>query len=141
MSRFVSAALRRMVRKRAQHCCEYCRVHETDSFLPHKPDHIIADKHSGPTTLDNLAWSCWDCNRRKASDLSSVDLETGRVVRLFHPRQDHWDDHFRLVDGRIIPLTDIGRVTEHFLQLNRRHAVKSRRYPTTDQSEPHANDV
>lgn len=132
MSGFVPAAIRRLIRERAGNRCEYCRVHEKDSFLPHEPDHIISGKHSGSSIFENLAWSCWDCNRRKGSDLSSVDLETGRVVRLFHPRQDRWESHFQLLDGVIVPLTEIGRVTEHFLQLNRHHAVQSRRFSTTE---------
>ena len=129
MSETITVTLRQLVRERASGRCEYCHVHESDCHLSHEPDHIIAGKHEGPTTLEILAWSCWECNRRKGSDLSSVDLETGRVVRLFHPRRDRWTSHFRMENGRVIPLTPIGRVTEHFLQMNRRHAVWSRRNP------------
>lgn len=132
MSEFIPIAMRRILRERAARRCEYCHAHETDCFLPHEPDHILSIKHGGSTTLDNLAWSCWECNRRKGSDLSSVDLETGRVVRLFHPRQDLWDTHFQWVEGRIIPQTEIGRVTEYFLQMNRRRAASARRFPTTE---------
>jgi HNH endonuclease len=132
MSESLSRVMRRQVQQRAKHRCEYCLVHERDVWCAHEPDHIISEKHGGQMTLENLAWSCWDCNRRKSSDLASVDLETGRVIRLFHPRRDRWSVHFRLEDGWIIPLTAIGRVTEHFLQLNRDYAVASRRCPTTD---------
>lgn len=47
--------LRRQVRDRAQGQCEYCRIHEEDVVFPHEADHIIAEKHGGPTTLENLA--------------------------------------------------------------------------------------
>ncbi len=45
-------------------------------------------------------------------------METGQVVRLFNPRTDDWSTHFRLQDGRIIPLTPVVRVTEYLLQFN-----------------------
>jgi hypothetical protein len=36
---------------------------EEDAFLPHEPDDVIAEKHGGPTTFQNLALACFDCNR------------------------------------------------------------------------------
>jgi len=136
MSRRVPARLRKQVRERAARCCEYCLIREDDAGLPHVPDHIVACKHGGATALSNLAWSCFLCNQLKGSDVASVDLETGRIVRLFHPRQDKWTAHFRLDGARILPLTSIGRVTEHLLQLNhprtvemRQALIKAGRYP------------
>ena len=77
-----------------------------------------------------MAWSCFWCNAHKGTDLASIDLENGRTVRLFNPRQDHWREHFQLQDGRIIPLTAIGRVTVRLLQFNRPETVMSRQNPT-----------
>ena len=128
MSEYVPAALRRLVRSRAEHRCEYCLIHEDDALLPHEPDHIIATKHRGETTEMNLAWTCFVCNRAKGSDLSSIDIETKQLVRLFNPRIDHWNDHFTLQsDGRIEPLTEIARVTEFLLHLNRSELLEIRR--------------
>ncbi len=104
--------------RRAQRRCEYCLLHADDAMLPHEPDHIVALKHRGRTHEDNLAWACFLCNRFKGSDLASIDVETGQVVRLFNPRTDDWSTHFRLQDGRIIPLTPVARVTEYLLQFN-----------------------
>src|SRR5207248_194294 len=126
MSKRVPAKLRAFVRLRAGHRCEYCLLHEEDAVFPHVPDHIIACKHRGETSEDNLAWSCYLCNHLKGSDLSSIDIETGRIVRLFHPRKDKWTKHFRVQKALIVPLTAIGRVTEHFLQLNHPDAVDMR---------------
>src|SRR5882672_5712197 len=70
------------------------------------------------THKDNLAWACFVCNRLKGSDIASIDLETGKLARLYHPRNDLWNKHFRLKGTRIVPLTNVGRVTEHLLQLN-----------------------
>lgn len=127
MSEYISVALRTFIRQRASFRCEYCLLPEEAAFLPFEPDHIIAIKHGGKTEPQNLASSCFECNRLKGSDLSSVDPGTGRIVRLFQPRQDIWTDHFKVEDGIIVPLTDIGRVTEYLLQLNRPLVVAVRR--------------
>ena len=115
MSDEVAAPLRVLTQGRARLRCEYCLLHEEDAWEPHQPDHIIARKHRGVTTDDNLAWTCAVCNRHKGSDIASIDANTGRVVRLFHPRRDRWAHHFRLRQGRIVSRTAFGRVTEFLL--------------------------
>lgn len=127
MSEAVPAALRARVRERAKGRCEYCLVHEEDAWVPHEPDHIIAAKHRGRTDAANLAWTCLACNRHKGTDLASIDDETGRVVRLFHPRHDRWERHFRLEGPMLVGRTAVGRVTVLLLQLNRRDRVRLRR--------------
>ena len=125
MSR-ISAALRREVRERAGERCEYCLLAESQAFFPHEPDHLIALKHGGETTLANLALACVDCNRFKGSDIASVDRVTGEVVLLFNPRTQQWQDHFQLRGGFIISLTSVARVTEKLLQLNLSSRVEVR---------------
>lgn len=83
---YVPEAMRRDVRERASGRCEYCLVNEEDAYLAYQIDHVIAEKHGGPTTLENLAWSCTPCNRFKGSDLTSNDPATRRIVPLFNPR-------------------------------------------------------
>jgi hypothetical protein len=114
----ISEKLRSQVRERAQGRCEYCLLHEDDAIFPHEPDHIVAEKHGGPTQLENLAWSCFSCNRLKGSDLSSIDPITGELTFLFNPRQHQWRRHFRLNGGHIEPLTPRGRATATLLNLN-----------------------
>lgn len=108
MSEHVPAALRRHVRARAGGRCEYCLLHEEDAALPHEPDHIYATRHRGPTEVWNLAWTCYFCNRCKGCDLASLDPESGRIVRLFHPRRDKWRRHFEFLDRHIVPKSAIG---------------------------------
>ena len=60
---YIPAAMRRQVRERANGCCEYCLLAEEDAYFPHEADHIISVKHRGLSVLENLAWSCFDCNR------------------------------------------------------------------------------
>lgn len=110
--------MHRIVRERAAGGCEYCRVHEDDSNLPHEADHIIARQHAGETAPENLAFACFHCNHLKGPNVASVDSETGETVRLFHPRRDSWAEHFQLDGARVVPLTGVGRVTVELLRLN-----------------------
>jgi HNH endonuclease len=126
MSEDIPTLVRGLVQKRACGRCEYCWFHEEDAWEPHQPDHIIARKHRGQTVDENLAWTCALCNRYKGSDVASIDPLTDRVVRLFHPRRDRWTRHFGFEDGRIIPRTAVGRVTDFLLQLNRPDRVRVR---------------
>jgi hypothetical protein len=93
-------------------------VAESQSILPHELDHLIALKHGGQTTSENLALACTDCNRFKGSDIASIDAVSGELVNLFNPRTQRWFEHFRLNGAHIVPLTPIGRVTERLLQVN-----------------------
>ncbi|MCZ6795360.1 MAG: HNH endonuclease signature motif containing protein [Planctomycetota bacterium] len=72
--------MRRRVVDRAGNRCEYCLLDQEFAASTHQVDQVIAEKHGGETTLDNLALSCTVCNRRKGSDVSSIDPETGDVV-------------------------------------------------------------
>jgi hypothetical protein len=132
----VPARLRRLVRERAGERCEYCLLAETDAFFAHEPDHIIAEKHRGKSTADNLALACFDCNRFKGSDIASIDPATGQLVALFNPRTQLWNEHFKIKEGKIIPLTATGRATAALLKFNLAERVevreilfKSGRYP------------
>jgi hypothetical protein len=53
MRSYVGEELRRLVAARAEHICEYCLIHEDDTFLGCEVDHIISVKHGGPTVADN----------------------------------------------------------------------------------------
>ena len=112
------ASLRREVRERAGERCEYCLLTESQEFPPHEPDHLIALKHDGQTTSENLALACFDCNRFKGSDIASIDAVTGELVGLFNPRTQRWFEHFRLDGAHIVPLTPVGRVTVRLLRFN-----------------------
>lgn len=122
----ISPALRREVRERAKGRCEYCLLPEEQAFFPHEPDHIIATKHSGQTTTENLALACFDCNRFKGSDIASLDPASGELTRLYNPRTQGWHDHFLIESGRINPQTATGRVTELILRLNLQSRVEVR---------------
>lgn len=114
----VPAELRRLVRERAQRQCEYCLTPEIVTLIPHEADHIIAQKHGGPTEQGNLALACPLCNQHKRTDLASLDPETGSLTPLYNPRQDRWQEHFALQGATIVGLSPVGRTTVRLLQLN-----------------------
>lgn len=121
-----TAALRRLVRERAGFRCEYCLVREEDGAAAHQVDHVIAEKHGGPTAADNLALSCLFCNRRKGSDIAAIDPADGSIVPLFDPRSQSWADHFRLNGPRVTGLTPTGRATVQLLQMNHPDRIAER---------------
>jgi hypothetical protein len=121
-----TAELRRQVVERASNCCEYCLLHQDLAASTHQVDHVIAEKHRGQTALDNLALSCTVCNRRKGSDIGSIDPQTGNLVSLSNPRTQQWVDHFRLDGVHIVGLTEVGRATVEFLQLNAFERLRER---------------
>ncbi len=126
MTSYVSVELRRLVTARAEGLCEYCLIHEDDTYLGCQVDHIIAEKHGGPTQQDNLAYACTFCNRSKGADLASILPVSGELVRLFNPRSDHWGDHFSLADGWIHGQTSIGIVTARTLGFNHPQRILER---------------
>ena len=123
---YIPEKLHDLVNQRAAGRCEYCLIHNDDVFRPHEVDHIVAEKHGGQTHADNLCLSYFDCNRHKGSDLASLDLETTDIVFLFHPRRDRWQDHFRLEDAVIQPISPQGRATVRLLQFNTPRRIAER---------------
>ncbi len=118
MSSHVSESLRSELAARADYLCEYCLIHETDTFFGCEVDHVISVKHGGTSEANNLAYACMFCNRRKGSDTGSIDWETGEFVRFFNPRSDRWADHFGLNGASIESQTAIGAVTARILGFN-----------------------
>ena len=115
----MDAATRRFVRNRAANRCEYCRLPQTAApFLAFHVEHIQAQQHVVDNSRDNLALACPDCNRHKGPNLSTLDLETGTVIRLFNPRTDAWEDHFEFRGALVAGRTDMGSATVRLLQMN-----------------------
>lgn len=122
----ISDDLRALVHQRASGRCEYCLLPESAALVRHQVDHILPEKHGGPTRPENLALSCTLCNQRKGSDVAAPDPESGVIVSLFHPRREHWTEHFRLSGATIEGLTATGRATVWGLQLNTEFRLAAR---------------
>ena len=118
--------LRSQVIARAGNCCEYCRMPSAYDPLPFEVDHIIARKHRGLTTSDNLAWSCFSCNSFKGPNVAGIDPDNNEVEPLFHPRQERWTDHFEWHEGNLKGKTPRGRATIMVLEINLGYRVSFR---------------
>ena len=96
---------------------------------PFSAEHIQPRSQNGKTHLNNLAWACQGCNNHKYNKTSARDPITGEMVSLFHPRKQHWEDHFSWNDDgtMILGLTPAGRATVETLHLNRRGLINLRR--------------
>jgi len=116
---------RKIVSDRAGDRCEYCLLHQDLSPVARlQIEHIIPRKHGGGDDLDNLALACIDCNLAKSVNLSGRDPQTDRTVELFHPRTQHWPDHFERDGSRIVGLTPEGRATVRVLNINTEHKYR-----------------
>ncbi len=122
----ISSAIRIQVRRRANGHCEYCQKVEYAIGFSYHVDHIIARKHSGTDHLENLAWSCFDCNVFKGTDIASYDTDTGELTPFYNPRTQNWNDHFLKDDLLIHGKTAIGRVTVRLLQMNHQDQLEMR---------------
>jgi len=132
----ISAELRKLVSDRAQGRCEYCLLHQDFSIYIHEVDHIIAQKHDGQTTADNLALACLSCNRHKGTDLATFDPAKGELTLLFHPRDQIWQEHFVLSNGRIEGITATGRATAKLLMFNTPNRILERQLLTSQKCYP-----
>jgi hypothetical protein len=91
-------------------------------------DHILPRCNGGPTTPNNLALSC-GCNGYKLKCTEACDPASVRIVPLFHPRRQRWQQHFVWSVGGVFVLgkTATGRATVEALKLNRQEIVNLRR--------------
>ncbi|MFN0111036.1 MAG: HNH endonuclease [Blastocatellia bacterium] len=127
--RYITAELRRLVSERARRCCEYCRAQADYSSDPLTVDHIIPFSLGGPTTVENLAFSCHGCNQCKAARIVALDPVSAETAPLFNPRTQRWEEHFAWNEdfSMMIGLTATGGATIAALQLNRFGLVNLRR--------------
>ena len=115
----LSSDKRELVQRRAHGACEYCRLPQDASILPHQVDHIIGRQHRGSDEIDNLCLCCIRCNLKKGPNIASIDPETNLVVPLYHPRRHQWREHFSVEsDGAINGLTAEGRATAQLMEMN-----------------------
>ena len=121
-------SLRARIWERAQGRCEYCRLPQDLTTLPHEIDHIRARKHGGPTTLQNTCLACAGCNAAKGPNAAGYDPETDALTPLFNPRKDRWEDHFAWEGPVLRGKTAVGRATVEVLRINSPLRVQHRRW-------------
>ena len=121
----VSLAVRARVIEQAGHRCGYCRAHQQHIYETLQIEHIEPRARGGSDDIENLWLACSLCNRHKSDKTRGYDPETGRWARLFNPRRQQWQRHFRWsADGtEIVGRTACGRATVDALNLNNDVAV------------------
>jgi hypothetical protein len=116
------------VRDRAWEVCEYCQLPQSSQEATFHIDHIIPRLEDGKTEASNLALACVTCSLRKGAKMVAIDPQTHTTVRLFHPREQIWTEHFQLTDEFVFEgLTPTGRATIETLGMNRIAVVSIRR--------------
>jgi len=128
MSRIPTSSRRRLYSETLEPRCTYCQSPERLLGIPLEADHIIPESAGGETLLENLCLCCRSCNGYKSMRISAPDSQTGRRIRLFHPKRQKWSTHFAWSqDGtRIIGLTPTGRATVEVLNMNHHLIVNLR---------------
>ena len=116
----LSRSVRNKVRQRANAMCEYC--HSAEDFSPSlfEIDHVHPRSLGGSDDLANLALACQRCNAHHYNFIIGHDPLSGESVRLFHPRQQVWQEQFvwDQAGTRIFGITEVGRATVIRLDLN-----------------------
>jgi hypothetical protein len=102
----------------ADNRCGYCQVPQGLINVILEMDHLKPQAVGGPLERENLWLACRTCNLYKAWRMSGRDPLTGRRVRLFNPRKQRWERHFRWSRIDIVGVTATGRATVQALQLN-----------------------
>jgi hypothetical protein len=111
-------ATERLVHARAHERCEYCLMPQEYDDLPLQIDHIIAEFHHGSNEPGNLALACVPCNLYKGTNLSGIDPQSGKAVRLYDPRRQRWHRHFRWHGAVLVGRTLAGHATIDVLRIN-----------------------
>lgn len=128
MSGHIPLRLAREVRQRARDACEYCLLPQNSQEATFHIDHAVPRTRGGATSSGNLALACVSCSLRKAARHRGRDLRSGKLVALFNPRVDNWNEHFTITKGlRIAGRTPTGRATVEALAMNRSAIVAIRK--------------
>ncbi|QYX31445.1 HNH endonuclease [Sphaerospermopsis torques-reginae] len=129
MSIYISVELQTKIRRCFGDCCAYCRTAEYLTVSTFEFEHIIPRSAGGETVFENLCLSCPSCNRYKATRQTAIDPNTQEEVKLFHPQQQRWIDHFTWNEDHteIIGLTAVGRSTINALKMNRPQLTRVRK--------------
>lgn len=122
----ISHTVRLQVRNRAANLCEYCGLAQSSfPLVTFHVEHVIARQHGGSDNIENLCLACHWCNLFKGPNLSA--LVDGELTRLFNPRIDEWNDHFRIDKGVVHGVTPIGIGTVQLLNMNDADRIELRR--------------
>ena len=126
--RSIPPEIEQRVRLAAGYRCGYCLSPQWLLPWELEIEHILPTALGGTDEEANLWLSCRSCNCFKAAQIYAFDPISQRRVRLFNPRQQRWQRHFKWnAEGtHIIGLTASGRATVVALKLNNFFVVTAR---------------
>ncbi len=132
MSVYIPVQFRRQVMDLDRARCAYYQSPEALMGVTFEVEHILLLSKGGETIRSNLYFSCPTCNRHKANRIVAHDPESHTEIPSFHPRQQHWNDHFAWNEDAttLIGITATGRATIEMLRMNRPIIGQLRRYWT-----------
>ncbi len=143
MSNYISKKIRKIVKERAFHYCEYCM--SFSFFVPGHfvVEHIIPLIKGGLNELHNLCFSCQGCNSHKFTKTEAPDPYDGQIVPLFHPRKMEWKEHFMWNKDftQVIGITPVGRASTEALKLNRKKLQNFRRVMFNSNEHPPIHSI
>jgi hypothetical protein len=124
----ISKELDEKIRRQAKNRCGYCQ--NPQDLLPFKLEieHIFPQALGGKTIEENLWLACRECNAHKAAKLKALDQLSEKIVKLFNPRKQKWNEHFEFSQdfSEIIGKTPCGRATVNALQMNNIYQTTAR---------------
>ena len=125
----ISSELREQIEKRDKKCCQYCLTTEDNCGLRMHIDHIVPVSVGGNTTPENLCLACFSCNVYKSAKQTWKDPKSQKIVPLFHPLHQNWNEHFGWDESKtkIIGLSSCGRATIEALKMNNPTVVNARK--------------
>ena len=118
-----------LVRDRAQGCCEYCLSQESHATQGFSVEHIARSMLGARRPRAISRWPVRGAIISSTIKPQLATLSAATSVPLFHPRRDHWYEHFIWNHDctLIVGLTPTGRATIEALHLNREGVVNLRR--------------
>lgn len=124
----IKKELEERIRRAAKNRCGYCL--NPQELMPYKLEieHLLPKASGGQTIEENLWLACRECNSHKAKKIKATDNLTGKIVKLFNPRRQVWNKHFKFSEDntKIIGKTACGRATVESLQINNFYQITAR---------------
>lgn len=118
------------IRLFANNRCGYCLCQQEYVWDILEIDHIYPLAKGGKDSEENLWLICSTCNNAKYNKTEAIDDLTNKIVSIFNPRTQNWNEHFGWNKNatKIIGKTSIGRATISALNLNRERFIKIRKH-------------
>jgi len=128
MATKISEKTKQFVKERAKNCCEYCACLFDFANQFFSVEHIIPKSKGGINSRSNLAYACQCCNGHKYNKTKGLDPVNNKMVALYNPRQDKWQEHFNWSEDFLFVegISPAGRATVVTLNLNRNSLVNLR---------------